>query len=78
MMKKDFVCDLLAIVGAVWLIMLCLTGCSTTTIDVPDAYLETCYSSHCKAGNRACDCLAESRACQNKLNTQIDKIKGLK
>ena len=76
-MGKDLLFDLLAIVGGVWLIILCLTGCQRTTIDVPTAYLESCYSSHCHAGDRACDCLSESRACQNKLNAQIAKIREL-
>lgn len=73
-MRKDLIFDVLALIGAILL----LTSCSRTTIDVPDSYLENCYSTHCKAGNRACDCLAESRACQNKLNAQIDKIRGMK
>lgn len=78
MMGKDLIFDMLCIVGGMWLIIMCLTGCSSTTIAVPDSYLENCYSVHCKAGDRACDCLSESRACQNKLNAQIDKIRGLK
>lgn len=77
-MTRDLICDICAIVGAIFLIAILLSSCTRTTIDVPDAYLENCYSTHCEAGDRACDCLSESRACQNRLNEQIDKIRGLK
>lgn len=77
-MSKDLIFDICGIVGALFLIATLLFGCTTNTIDVPDAYLENCYSAHCNAGDTACDCLSESRACQNKLNAQIDKIRGLK
>lgn len=77
-MVRDIICDICAIVGAIFLIALLLTGCTQTTVDVPAAYLENCYSARCNAGDRACDCLSESRACQNKLNAQIDLIRGMK
>ena len=75
-MTRDLICDLCAIAGAVFLIMMLLSGC-TRQPNVPVAYLENCYSAHCNAGDRACDCLSESRACQNKLNSQIDLIRGV-
>lgn len=74
-MTRDLIYDLCAIAGAVFLIMMLLSSCSRQT-NVPVAYLENCYSVHCNAGDRACDCLSESRACQNKLNSQIDLIRG--
>ena len=76
-MTKDSIFDIIALIGLIILVA-SLGACRRTTIDVPQAYLENCYSTHCNAGDRACDCLSESRACQNKLNAQIDTIRGLK
>lgn len=76
-MTKDSIFDIIALIGLIILVA-SIGACQRTTVDVPNAYLENCYSEHCRAGNRACDCLSESRACQNKLNAQIDKIRGMK
>lgn len=62
--------------GLAFFLNMLLGGCTQAQI-VPSAYLENCYSQHCNKGDRACDCLAESRACQNKLNAQIDKIRAI-
>ena len=75
-MARTIIFDILGLIGLIGLLF-CLASCKLTTIDVPAAYLEPCYSSHCRAGDRACDCLSESRACQNKLNAQIEKIMEL-
>ena len=75
-MTKDMVFDILGLIGITGL-LLCLASCKRTTIDVPTAYLEPCYSYHCHAGDKVCDCLSESRACQNRLNTQLAKIREL-
>lgn len=61
-----------------WLLFILLLQCSCSAkVEVPKAYLDTCYPAHCKIGDRACDCLAESVACNKKLNTQIATIRGL-
>lgn len=75
-MVKDMIFDICALIGVIGL-MFCLASCNRNVVEVPSAYLEPCYSQHCNKGDRACDCLSESRACQNKLNKQLIKIKEL-
>lgn len=76
MINKDLIFDICGLIGAIG-ILLCCVSCSRTVVEVPSAYLEPCYSQHCNKGDRVCDCLSESRACQNKLNKQVVKIKEL-